>query len=79
MKLGILSCAPTAYSTLRLKEAAAQLERCGFGLTSVLLEESERGEKLSDAFRRMRARDALRSALARTQTTGSDQESIQAP
>ncbi|MFT5288473.1 MAG: tetratricopeptide (TPR) repeat protein [Planctomycetota bacterium] len=62
-----------------LKEAAAQLERCGFGLTSVLLEESERGEKLSDAFRRMRARDALRSALARTQTTGSDQESIQAP
>ena len=62
-----------------LKAAAAQIERCGFDLTSVLLEESERGEKLSNAFRRMRARDALRSALARTQTMAAEQESIQAP
>lgn len=43
--------------------AAGQLERCRVDLQPILLEETARGERLLGAYRRMRARDALRRAI----------------
>ena len=50
-----------------LEAAAGQLLDCKNSLSAILLEETERGERLCSAFQRMRGRKALRSAIEREQ------------
>lgn len=61
-----------------LEAAAGELERSRAALAPILLEESERGEKLQDAYRRSRAREALREAIERRRTQRSERKSVQA-